>query len=143
MTDEGTPYPLEVIIQATPKSLQANPRHVAAWKEMVAQAGLARRAETCELVFLDERGLAATIFYFPSDPMAGDVDNIVKPILDGLEGVAYLDDQLIERVTVQKFEPDAGWEFLGPSERLAAALDMEPPVVYIRIDDDRSWRRVQ
>lgn len=109
----------------------------------MAEAGLVRRAETCEQAFLDERQLAATIFYFPSDPMAGDVDNIVKPILDGLKGVAYLDDQVIERVLVQKFEPDSGWEFLDPSERPAAALAMEPPVVYIRIDDDRSWRRVQ
>ncbi|MBQ1497876.1 MAG: RusA family crossover junction endodeoxyribonuclease [Sphingomonas sp.] len=141
MTDEGTPYPLEVIIQATPKSLQA--KHLAAWKERVAQAGLARRQETCELPFLDERKLAATIFYFPSDPMVGDVDNIVKPILDSLKGVAYLDDQVIERVTVQKFEPDGGWEFLNPSDRLTAALDMEPPVVYIRIGDDLSWRRVR
>ncbi|RZI38020.1 RusA family crossover junction endodeoxyribonuclease, partial [Herbaspirillum sp. HC18] len=69
--------------------------------------------------------------------------NIVKPILDSLKGVAYLDDQVIERVTVQKFEPDGGWEFLNPSDRLTAALDMEPPVVYIRIGDDLSWRRVR
>jgi hypothetical protein len=140
MADEGTLYPLEVTIQATPKSLQA--KHLAAWKTFVAQAALARRDETCGMTFLDERRLAATIFYFPSDPMVGDVDNIVKPILDGLRGVAYLDDQLIERVTVQKFEPGDGWEFLSPSERLAAALDMKTPVLYIRISDDLSWRTV-
>lgn len=32
--------------------------------------------------------VAATIFYFPSAAMQGDIDNIVKPILDALVGVA-------------------------------------------------------
>lgn len=78
--------------------------------------------------------------------MAGDVDNIVKPILDALNGQAYTDDRLVERVVSQKFEPDVAWSFGSPSVQLTAALDAisatdEPqPVVYIRIDDDLSWR---
>jgi Holliday junction resolvase RusA-like endonuclease len=72
--------------------------------------------------------------------MEGDIDNVVKLIVDGLNGVAYLDDRVVERVIVQKFEPKVEWEFSAPSERLAVALEMEPPVVYIRVDDDLSWR---
>jgi crossover junction endodeoxyribonuclease RusA len=45
-------------------------------------------------------------------------------------------------VIVQKFEPKVDWEFSAPSDQLALALEMEPPVVYIRVDDHLGWRRV-
>lgn len=75
-------------------------------------------------------------------PMDGDLDNIVKPILDALINVAYMNDRDVERVIVQKFEPEVEWDFANPSDRLARALDTAPPVVYIRVDDDLSWRRL-
>ncbi|WP_284539033.1 RusA family crossover junction endodeoxyribonuclease [Pleomorphomonas sp. T1.2MG-36] len=80
--------------------------------------------------------------------MDGDVDNIVKPILDAMIGATYVDDKSIERVVAQKFEPDIDWSFAEPSEQLSAALDAiyaseeQAPVVYIRIDNDLSWRRL-
>jgi hypothetical protein len=73
--------------------------------------------------------------------MEGDVDNIVKLIMDALKSVAYIDDKVVERVVVQRFEPEVEWEFSAPSDQLALELGMEPPVVYIRVDDDLSWRR--
>lgn len=80
--------------------------------------------------------------------MGGDIDNIVKPIMDALIGVIYLDDQTVERITAQKFEPDLNWEFLAASEQLTAALDATSasenatPVVYVHITNDLSWRRI-
>ncbi len=74
--------------------------------------------------------------------MLGDIDNIVKPIMDALVRVAYIDDKDVERVVVQKFEPQDEWNFSDPDEQLAAALDAAPPVVYVRVDDDLSWRRL-
>jgi hypothetical protein len=143
MADEDTLYPLEVVLQGTPLALQSkSAAHRQAWRQRVRDATRDRQRETYELGFLDERALAVTIYYFPSAPMEGDVDNIVKLILDGMKGFAYLDDHAVERVTVQKFEPDEDWEFLTPTDQLAFALDMEAPVVYIRVDDDLSWRRV-
>ena len=38
--------------------------------------------------------------------MQGDVNNIVKPIVDALSRHLYLDDHQVQRVVVQKFEPD-------------------------------------
>ncbi len=38
---------------------------------------------------------------------AGDIDNIVKPILDALCHHIYMDDRQVQRLVVQKFEPDA------------------------------------
>ncbi len=80
--------------------------------------------------------------------MDGDIDNIVKPIMDALIGVAYLDDKWIERVTVQKFEFGLDWTFDTPSKQLASALSVATnleaaiPVVYIHVANDLSWRRL-
>jgi Holliday junction resolvase RusA-like endonuclease len=108
----------------------------------VAEVALTRRQEIDDLGLLDNRAVSVTIYYFPSAPMKGDVDNIVKHILDALNGVAYLDDRTVERVVAQKFEPQVDWAIEVPSDRLAAALDKPAPVVYVRVDDDLSWRRL-
>ena len=109
--------------------------------ERVRSVARDRIDQTVEFVWLDERPLALLIHYFPAAPMEGDIDNIIKPIMDALIGVAYPNDRLVERVLVQKLEPEADWTFSQPSEVLAAALDTEAPVVYVRIDDDLGWRR--
>jgi Holliday junction resolvase RusA-like endonuclease len=143
MQDDDTMYPFEVVLQGTPISLQSKkPVKREAWKRKLADVALERRKETYELGFIDERPVAITIYYFPAYPMQGDIDNIVKPIIDAMIYVVFPDDQVVERVTVQKFEPDQDWEFQSPSEQLAVALEIEKPVVYVRVDDDLSWRRI-
>ena len=112
-------------------------------KATVAQAAPERLRETDEPAFLDRRPLCLIVYYISSPPMIGDIDNIVKPIMDSLIRVANTDDNDVERIVVQKFEPEAGWEFSNPSEQLAVALDTAPPVVYIRVYDDLSWRRLE
>lgn len=136
-----TMYPLEFFIGATPLSLQAKAASRARWREVVRQAARERIDATDELGFVDAGPFSLTIYYFPAAPMAGDVDNIVKPIMDALIHLAYNDDRSIERVVVQKLEPGAGWAFSAPSDQLTDALLVTPPVVYIRIDDDLGWRK--
>ena len=80
--------------------------------------------------------LAVTIYIFPDGQMAGDVDNRVKPILDAMTRCVYDDDELIERIVVQKFEPGKIFPFQNPSEALLATLEGPKPVLYIRITDD-------
>ena len=127
MPDGESLYPFEVVLQGTPVTLQSgNTKRKEAWKKQVIEAARKRQYETCELVWLDHRPLAVTIYYFPSDPMEGDIDNIVKLIVDALIGVAYLNDKVVERVIVQKFEPKVEWEFTTLSDLLALALETEP-----------------
>jgi hypothetical protein len=140
LADLETPYPLEFFIAATPISLQGSAASKHRWKAAVEAAARERIREKVELHFLDRRSIGLTIYYFASALMQGDIDNIVKPIMDALVGVAYMDDKDVERVVIQKFEPGVEWVFADPREKLAAALDTDPPVVYIRIDDDLSWR---
>lgn len=92
--------------------------------------------------YIDYRPLAATIFYFPPGEMQGDVDNIVKRIIDGMATVLYPDDRLVERIVVQKFEPGTEVAFGTLTPTLEAAAETDPPAVYVRIDDDLDWRQV-
>jgi crossover junction endodeoxyribonuclease RusA len=125
--------PIEFIVEGTAISPQASGPTRAAWKERVRAAG--------ELVVpagswaLTER-VAVTIYYFPEGEMTGDVDNIVKPILDAMTPFIYSDDRQVERVVVQKFEPDNVFSFSNPSATLVAALAKEVSSLYIRVTDD-------
>lgn len=137
------PFPLELVIGRTPLSAQAsNPRARHEWKNTVGGSARERINSTRELYFLDDRPLMATIFYFPPTRMVGDMDNVVKPILDALTHIAYPDDRCIERILVQKFEPGVSWSFVSPSAALESAINMEKPALYIRLDDDLEWRIV-
>ncbi|RZM08848.1 MAG: RusA family crossover junction endodeoxyribonuclease [Sphingomonas sp.] len=143
MQDEDSLYPFDFAVEGTPLSLQAESANKAAWIRKVAAVARAQRDDVQPMAFLDERPLAATIFYFPAAPMKGDIDNIVKPVLDALNAILYPDDGSIERVVVQRFDPGIVRVFESPTEHLAAVLDMVPPVLYVRIDDDLEWRTVK
>jgi len=125
-------FPLEFIVDGVPISAQAKrPASVIAWKERV---WLAASGELPEGHWAFRGPVAVTILYFPPAAMTGDVDNIVKPILDALRPGIYLDDQQVARVWVQKFEPDGAFAFSSPTSRLVEALERRRPVVYIRVD---------
>jgi crossover junction endodeoxyribonuclease RusA len=140
LTDQQELFPLEFFIAETPLSLQASARSKQLWKATIAGAANIQVQQTVEWSFLDSRPVSVTIFFFCPAAMEGDVDNIVKPILDGMINVAYLDDRVVERVLVQKFEPGIEKSFIDVSQKLADALDTRAPVVYIRVDDDLRWR---
>lgn len=70
-------------------------------------------------------------YYFRGDSL--DVDNILKAMLDGLEGVVYTDDNLIADLVVSKRSLD---EFarLDVSVEFARALESGADFVHIRVD---------
>jgi hypothetical protein len=80
--------------------------------------------------------IALTLFYFPAERRQGDVDNIVKLILDALCKHIYMDDSQVERVLVQKFEPGNIFPFRSPSSGLEIALGRIKPVLYVRLSND-------
>jgi crossover junction endodeoxyribonuclease RusA len=133
MTVEIT-FPLEFIVEGTAVSQQAKRRaSIDQWKARIIEAS---RDILPEGHFATEVPLAATLFYFPAAEMQGDVDNIVKPILDALTKHIYMNDRQIQRILVQKFEPGNVFEFALPSPVLGDALSRPKPVLYVRISDD-------
>lgn len=123
-------FPFEFLVYGTPLSHQGTGRSLGDWKDRVKDA-------TRPLLepghWATEARVAVTIFHFPEDQMAADVDNIVKPILDAMNNHIYMDDKQVERVVVQKFEAGRTASFSRPSKTLLAAMDAEKPVTYIAV----------
>jgi crossover junction endodeoxyribonuclease RusA len=141
--DITLPFPIEFTIRDTPRSHQSgNSKGKERWKLKVGEIARTHVKTLREFYFLDQRPLAATIFYFPPTEMEGDVDNIVKLIVDGMVTIIYPNDRLLDRIIVQKFEPGVEAVFHSLTPTLEEAIDTDPPVVYIRIDDDLSWREL-
>jgi hypothetical protein len=128
------PVPVEFLVPGTPVSLQAKRREsIDQWKARVVAAS---RSVLPEGHFATGNPIAATLFYFPAAEMAGDIDNIVKPVLDALGRNVYVDDRQVHRVLVQKFEPGNVFGFGSPSATLQDALNIAKPILYVRLSDD-------
>jgi crossover junction endodeoxyribonuclease RusA len=107
-------FPLEFLVAGTPVSLSAKRREsVDQWKARIVDAS---RSVLPEGHFATGNPIAATLFYFPAAEMAGDIDNIVKPVLDALGNRIYVDDRQVHRVLVQKFGPGNVFGFEAPSK---------------------------
>ena len=127
-------FPFEFVVEGTAVSAQAErPESIHQWK---AQIVAASRPRLPEGHFATQSPLAVTLFYFPAVEMQGDIDNIVKPILDCMGKHIYMDDRQVHRLVVQKFEPGNVFEFSAPSPSLQDALNRPKPVLSIRISDD-------
>jgi crossover junction endodeoxyribonuclease RusA len=126
-------FPIEFLVAGTPVSSQAGrPDTKTQWKDRVRAASVGALPQPH---FASGERMAVTIYNFPDQPMQGDVDNIVKLILDALCRHVYLDDKQVERVVVQKFDPENAFVFSQSSEVLDSAV-VRRPVVYIRVSND-------
>jgi crossover junction endodeoxyribonuclease RusA len=124
-------FPIEFLVEGTPVSLQSgNAKAKEQWKERVRAASGSALPDGHWVTY--DR-IAVTIYYFPAVEMQGDVDNIVKLILDALKQHIFSDDSQVDRVVVQKFEPGRLFEFALPSPILEQALRGPKPVSYIRV----------
>lgn len=127
-------FPIEFIVHGTPVSHQAKRAESRdQWKERVRAASLAALPSPH---FATEDRIAVTLFYFPPETMQGDIDNIVKLVLDACRNHIYIDDWQVERVVVQKFDPDYVPGFRLPSAMLTRAIEGEKPALYVRISND-------
>ena len=127
-------FPIEFLVHGTPVSLQAARAEAREqWKERVKAAS---RSVIPAPHFATESRISVTLFYLPAEPMAGDLDNIVKLILDALSRHIFIDDHQVERILVQKFEPGYGYEFKVTSPLFGEALEGDKPVLYVRISND-------
>lgn len=127
-------FPLEFLVMGTPVSAQsASARSKQEWIERVRSSSAHLRPEGG---WVSQDRISAILYYFPASTMRGDLDNIVKLVLDALKAHIYLDDRQVERLVVQKFEPGNVFAFSSPSGILAAAMAEEDSVLYVRLSDD-------
>lgn len=133
MDDIVTPsLPLELIIRGYPVSHQTKRKNaLEKWKEDVRQQA---RDQLEEGQFALEQLLIATVYFFPQAPLEPDLDNAAKPILDGLAQCVYLDDKLIERLIIQRFEPGRVIAILDDNPRFEDVISAADPIIYIRLE---------
>lgn len=127
-------FPVEFIVQGTPVSFQADrAESKLEWKERVKNASSSVLPEGH---WATKDRIAVTMFYFPDEPMEGDLDNIIKLILDALNRHIYMDDAQIDRIVAQRFERNISVEFPMASATLIEAINHPRPALYIRVSDD-------
>ena len=127
-------FPVEFVVHGTPISVQAKrPEARDEWKKRIRDAS---KAVIPEYHFASDDRMSVTLFYLPEVAMQGDIDNIVKPILDALGQHIYIDDVQVERIVVQKFGPRNVFSFQQPSEIFLTAINGEKPILYIRVSNN-------
>jgi Holliday junction resolvase RusA-like endonuclease len=127
-------FPVEFTVVGTPVSFQH--RRSAARNEWKARVKTASSVRLPRDPSASEARIAVTLYYFPSEPMQGDVDNIVKLVLDALCDHIYVDDNQVDRIVVQRFDPGDLFGFASPSAMLEETLKQPKSVLYVRLSDD-------
>ena len=119
---------VEFLIEGPPVSQQARRRQRARdyTKEVRARALLAYAGRE---PYLGMAWVEITFFY---DTRAGDVDNIAKPILDGLKGVVLADDGQVMDIVVSK-RPITAFRFVDLAPDLPTLLASGREFVRVRI----------
>src|SRR5271169_4052602 len=127
-------FPIEFLVRGTPVSL-SSPNAIAReqWKNRIKDASSSALPSPH---FASVERVAVTIYYFPAEPMQGDVDNIVKLILDGMCRHVFVDDRQVERIVIQKFEPGSIFSFSKPAPLMIEAINGQKPILYIRVSND-------
>ncbi len=126
-------FPCEFVVYGTPISSGGSGKSKSKWKQTVKDASLSALPQGH---FCYEGPVSLTLYYFPAAQMIGDIDNIIKMTQDALCKHILMDDKQVERVVVQRFNPDGVFQFTDPSEVLLKALTSEESVLYVRISSN-------
>lgn len=127
-------FPIEFLVHGTPVSSQA--KNAAAREDWKARVKAASLGALPRPHFASIQRMAVTIYYLPDGRMPGDIDNIIKLVLDALCAHIYVDDAQVERVVVQKFEPGNVFGFSNASPTVVDAINGTKPVLYVRVSDN-------
>lgn len=125
---------VEFIVPGTPISSGASGRSRTRWKESVSTAALAILPPGHGLV-ADSVRVTIVYFYVQTDL---DLDNIIKPILDALIEVIYLNDFQVADISAAKRDRIGNLLLEGASpviiEHLAATAHDPQDFVYVAVE---------
>jgi crossover junction endodeoxyribonuclease RusA len=119
---------LEFVVMGTPMSAQASSEARRLWRERVRERAAAVAGD--EPPLLDAVVLRVAYFYVGAP--AADLDNIVKPIQDALQGIAY-DDDIAVIDLIASMRPKDGSDLIPMSPVLATGFAGNSDFVYIAV----------
>lgn len=119
---------LEFLLPRRPLSLQAKPPGLRRWKEYVK----AKAAEIWSNEPIVDSSIHLKLIYLcNNDPV--DIDNIIKPIQDALEGIVYEDDTMITDVEAHRRSLSGVYEILTLPDPLLQSLYSGNECVYVQV----------
>lgn len=123
--------PLEFVVAGPPVSQQTRRRpRLRRWIESVRAEALARRQSELP----SEGPVLIRLTYFYGD-VAVDLDNIAKPGLDGLKGLAYLDDDQVTDIVLGKRNLNAGLRIENPTPVLAGGFSLGTEFLHVLVEE--------
>lgn len=124
------PSPVEFVIDGTPVSQQTRRRsRIRDWIDEVKS--LANDHWAGQPPFAGPVMVAITYFF---DGVSLDVDNIPKPILDALKGIAYSDDSQVTDLLCRKRDLNGDLRFYDPPLLVMERLTQEHQFLYIKVN---------
>src|SRR6266404_5075312 len=124
----------EFIVTGIPISTQASSRSKMRWKGDVAAAALATSSEDNALVADPVR--VTIVYFYVSTEL--DLDNIIKPIVDALNEVIYVDDFQVVNITAAKRDLSATLVLTDAPpaiiERLGVSADNPQDFVFVAVE---------
>jgi crossover junction endodeoxyribonuclease RusA len=130
---EATVPTFEFVVEGPPVSLRAQRKNARRYQRWVTTVGEAARKEwpSTQSPTSADVEVVVTIYYTAAPP---DVDNVIKPILDALKGLVYVDDQQVYRVVSEKVDLTSTVRIVNPSPQLAGALGSWTEVVAVVVN---------
>lgn len=124
--------PFEFTIKGSPVSAQTrNRQRLQAWKQEVRDAAIA--ALPPGTVPVDRNVTVVITYYYDAD--SPDVDNIIKPIQDGLNGVIFLDDRQVVETKARKKSINGSYQIRGVSSVLLMGFASGDDFLHIKISE--------
>lgn len=122
--------PFEFTIQGPPVSHQTrNKARLQQWKADVRAAAQARPAGAAPVP--DPVQIAITYYYEGDSP---DVDNIIKPIQDALNGVVFIDDAQLAETKSRKRALNGSYQIKGASGVLLQGFAAGIGFLHVRVE---------
>ena len=121
----------EFVVKGPPVSLNAkknNPKRYQKWIRTV-RAAAQSQWPAGEPPTLSQNVVVSIMNYYTEAPP--DVDNIIKPILDGLNTVVYADDRQVYRVCSERFDLFNVATIQNPSALLAEAVEQYTELLHV------------
>jgi len=124
--------PFELIIKGTPVSSQTrNRQRLQGWKQQVRHA--AQSITNADDVAIQDNVCVTITYYYDGD--SPDVDNIIKPIQDALNGVVFVDDAQVVETKSRKKSINGSYQIRGVSSLLLDAFSDGDEFVHIKVSE--------
>ena len=129
------PLTFDFLLQGPPVSVNAKEggsasrRRYREWKQAVRAASAARWPATRVALTSDTIQVSIVCYHTDAPP---DVDNIVKPIFDGMNGVVYVDDRQVSELNSRRVSLVDG-PLIDLPVSVTEAIDKYSEIVYVRV----------